>query len=161
MDDNNLLMIVLAFVVGFMLQGMMKNMCGRRSLVEGAAVNGPSKNQCSQIQSRIKGNTACNANSSTGCMKYGGKNWSCDHKMGTSISSTTDYCECNSSKCKWNDGVDFFIFETDGNCGVDDNVIDESLRFDSNNTDIWSSTGGQIDPKCNKTDLSKGGCKSD
>jgi len=34
MDDNNLLMIVLAFVVGFMLQGMMKNMCGGR-LLEG------------------------------------------------------------------------------------------------------------------------------
>ena len=34
MDDNNLLIIVLAFVVGFMLQGMMKNMCGGR-LVEG------------------------------------------------------------------------------------------------------------------------------
>ena len=34
MDDNNLLMIILAFVVGFMLQGMMKNMCGGR-LVEG------------------------------------------------------------------------------------------------------------------------------
>jgi len=34
MDDNNLLMIILAFVFGFMLQGMMKNMCGGR-LVEG------------------------------------------------------------------------------------------------------------------------------
>jgi len=34
MDDNNLLIIVLAFVVGFMLQGMMKNMCGGR-LIEG------------------------------------------------------------------------------------------------------------------------------
>jgi hypothetical protein len=35
MDDNNLLMIILAFVVGYMLQGMMKNMCGGR-LVEGS-----------------------------------------------------------------------------------------------------------------------------
>ena len=35
MDNNNLLMIILAFVVGFMLQGMMKNMCGGR-LVEGS-----------------------------------------------------------------------------------------------------------------------------
>jgi len=34
MDDNNLLMIILAFVVGFMLQGMMNNMCGVR-LIEG------------------------------------------------------------------------------------------------------------------------------
>ena len=34
MDDNNLLMIILAFIVGFMLQGMMKNMCGGQ-LVEG------------------------------------------------------------------------------------------------------------------------------
>ena len=34
MDDNNLLMIVLAFVVGFMLPGMMNNMCGVR-LIEG------------------------------------------------------------------------------------------------------------------------------
>ena len=37
MDDNNLLMIILAFVVGFMLQGMMKNMCGGR-FVEGLTV---------------------------------------------------------------------------------------------------------------------------
>jgi hypothetical protein len=35
MDDNNLLMIVLAFVFGYCLQGMMKNMCGR-TLIEGA-----------------------------------------------------------------------------------------------------------------------------
>ena len=32
MDDNNLLMIVLAFIVGFMLQGMMENMCGGRQV---------------------------------------------------------------------------------------------------------------------------------
>ena len=35
MDNNSLLMIVLAFVVGFMFPGMMKQMCGRRRLVEG------------------------------------------------------------------------------------------------------------------------------
>ena len=34
MKDNDLLMIILAFVSGFMLHGMMKNMCGGR-LVEG------------------------------------------------------------------------------------------------------------------------------
>jgi hypothetical protein len=34
MDINELLMIVLAFVLGYMLPGMMKNMCGQR-LVEG------------------------------------------------------------------------------------------------------------------------------
>jgi len=47
MDDNNLLMIVLAFVVGFMLQGMMKNMCGGR-LVEGnmMAGNGGINDKC-------------------------------------------------------------------------------------------------------------------
>ena len=28
MDNNNLLMIILAFVFGYCLQGMMKNMCG-------------------------------------------------------------------------------------------------------------------------------------
>ena len=39
MDDNNLLMIILAFVFGFMLQGMMKNMCGGR-LIEGAVLGG-------------------------------------------------------------------------------------------------------------------------
>jgi hypothetical protein len=38
MDNNNLLMIVLAFVVGYCLKGMMKNMCGSR-LLEG-------KNHC-------------------------------------------------------------------------------------------------------------------
>jgi len=35
MGDNNLLMIVLAFIFGYMLQGMMKNMCGGR-LIEGS-----------------------------------------------------------------------------------------------------------------------------
>ena len=47
MDDNNLLMIVLAFVVGFMLQGMMKNMCGGR-LIEGSSefVPGCSNKYC-------------------------------------------------------------------------------------------------------------------
>ena len=34
MDDNNLLMIILAFVVGYMIQGMMNNMCGS-ILIEG------------------------------------------------------------------------------------------------------------------------------
>jgi len=37
MDNNNLLMIILAFVVGYCLQGMMKNMCGDR-LFEGVSV---------------------------------------------------------------------------------------------------------------------------
>ena len=36
MDNNELLMIVLAFVVGYMCSGMMKQMCGGR-LVEGVA----------------------------------------------------------------------------------------------------------------------------
>ena len=35
MKDNDLLMVVIAFVIGFMLQGMMKNMCGQRRLKEG------------------------------------------------------------------------------------------------------------------------------
>ena len=34
MDNNNLLIIILAFVVGYCLPSMMKNMCGGR-LVEG------------------------------------------------------------------------------------------------------------------------------
>jgi len=38
MENNNLLMIILAFVVGFMLQGMMKNMCGGR-LLEGSLID--------------------------------------------------------------------------------------------------------------------------
>jgi len=38
MDDNNFLMIILAFIVGYCLQGMMKNMCGGR-LVEGSGNN--------------------------------------------------------------------------------------------------------------------------
>lgn len=35
MENNNLLMIVLAFVLGYMVSGMMKQMCGPR-LVEGS-----------------------------------------------------------------------------------------------------------------------------
>jgi hypothetical protein len=37
MDNNELLMIILAFVLGYMCSGMMKNMCGRR-LFEGTAI---------------------------------------------------------------------------------------------------------------------------
>ena len=36
MDDNSLLMIVLAFVLGYMASGMMKTMCGSQRLVEGS-----------------------------------------------------------------------------------------------------------------------------
>jgi len=39
MDNNELLMIVLAFVVGYMCSGMMRQMCGRR-LVEGTFKSG-------------------------------------------------------------------------------------------------------------------------
>ena len=35
MDDNSLLVIILAFILGCMCSGMMKQMCGRRRLVEG------------------------------------------------------------------------------------------------------------------------------
>jgi len=50
MDDNELLMIVLAFVVGYMASGMMKQMCGGR-LVEGygeceTSVSGCSGSPC-------------------------------------------------------------------------------------------------------------------
>tara|TARA_B100000676_G_C17866591_1_gene726288 strand:- start:231 stop:527 length:297 start_codon:yes stop_codon:yes gene_type:complete len=37
MEDNSLLMIILAFVVGYMCSGMIKNMCGGR-LVEGSYI---------------------------------------------------------------------------------------------------------------------------
>ena len=39
MEDNSLLMIVLAFVLGYMASGMMKQMCGGR-LVEGSGEKG-------------------------------------------------------------------------------------------------------------------------
>ena len=44
MDDNCLLMIVLAFVVGYMCSGMMKSMCGGR-LVEGKRKKNQNQNQ--------------------------------------------------------------------------------------------------------------------
>jgi len=40
MDDNEILMIVLAFILGYMASGMMKSMCGGR-LVEGNASPAP------------------------------------------------------------------------------------------------------------------------
>ena len=46
MDNNELLMIVLAFVVGYMVSGMMKQMCGGR-LVEGK------KPSCNELPSLI------------------------------------------------------------------------------------------------------------
>jgi len=49
MKDNDLLMVVIAFVIGFMLQGMMKNMCGQRMLMEGK-----SRNQYSDDRQRVE-----------------------------------------------------------------------------------------------------------
>ena len=51
MDNNELLMIVLAFVVGYMCSGMMKQMCGGR-LVEGFLDPGSSCTKNSDCQSR-------------------------------------------------------------------------------------------------------------
>ena len=42
MDENNLLIIVLAFVVGFMLQGFMKNMCMMKNRCGGRLIEGRS-----------------------------------------------------------------------------------------------------------------------
>uniref|UniRef100_A0A6C0CY16 Uncharacterized protein n=1 Tax=viral metagenome TaxID=1070528 RepID=A0A6C0CY16_9ZZZZ len=39
MDNNELLMIVLAFILGYICNGMMKQMCGGR-LFEGACADG-------------------------------------------------------------------------------------------------------------------------
>ena len=39
MEDNQLLMIVLAFVLGCMCSGMMKQMCGGGRLVEGSILD--------------------------------------------------------------------------------------------------------------------------
>ena len=47
MDNNSFLMIVLAFVVGYMCSGMMKQMCGGR-LVEGT------QNDCDQAYNDAK-----------------------------------------------------------------------------------------------------------
>jgi len=64
MENNNLLMIILAFVVGFMLQGMTKNMCGGR-LVEGSLFGygacGVKENQEAACDSAIdcKGDRKC------------------------------------------------------------------------------------------------------
>ena len=55
MKDNDLLMIILAFVSGFMLHGMMKNMCGGR-LVEGDTAG------CDEAcQARMKLEHTCDA----------------------------------------------------------------------------------------------------
>ena len=51
MDNNELLMIVLAFVVGYMVSGMMKQMCGGR-LVEGNKQSGAYCNVDSDCQSK-------------------------------------------------------------------------------------------------------------
>ena len=39
MDNNELLMIVLAFILGYMASGMMKSMCGQR-IVEANSLSG-------------------------------------------------------------------------------------------------------------------------
>jgi len=41
MDNDNLLMIILAFAVGYCLQGMMKNMCGGRLFEGSGGLDGP------------------------------------------------------------------------------------------------------------------------
>jgi hypothetical protein len=72
MKDNDLLMIILAFVSGFMLHGMMKNMCGGR-LVEGDTA------ECDE---------ACQASTEAGC------NPACQATMRLEHSCTADY-ECD------------------------------------------------------------------
>jgi len=67
MDDNNLLMIILAFVFGYCLQGMMKNMCGSR-LVEGAIFMGGYGDDCNHDWNCAVGRT-CKKNPG-GVIKY-------------------------------------------------------------------------------------------
>ena len=64
MENNNLLMIILAFVVGYCLQGMMKNTCGGR-LVEGSflgwgacGITEPQNARCAS-DSDCKGDRTC------------------------------------------------------------------------------------------------------
>jgi hypothetical protein len=52
MNDNNLLMIILAFVFGYCLQSMMKDMCGR-TLIEGAI------GTCGYGHGKVTGSDGC------------------------------------------------------------------------------------------------------
>jgi len=63
MENNNLLMIILAFVVGFMLQGMTKNMCGGQ-LVEGYFLGLGGDKSCRVNEAKLKdGANRCRKNS--------------------------------------------------------------------------------------------------
>jgi len=71
MENNNLLMIILAFVVGYCLQGMMKNTCGGR-LVEGSFLGWgacgitENKNNGCDFDADCKGDRQCGFNMSIG-----------------------------------------------------------------------------------------------
>ena len=56
MDDNKLLMIVLAFILGLMASKMMKSMCGGR-LVEGAATKSPAQTTTTPSQTTAPAQT--------------------------------------------------------------------------------------------------------
>ena len=58
MDNNNLLMIILAFVFGYCLQGMMKNMCGGR-LVEGYDSCTAPWDECVELEPGGEDNQQC------------------------------------------------------------------------------------------------------
>jgi len=58
MDNNNLLMIILAFVFGYCLQGMMKNMCGGQ-IIEYSKLEDPCVKCLRQADVSMGGCGAC------------------------------------------------------------------------------------------------------
>jgi hypothetical protein len=69
MDDNNLLMIILAFVVGYMIQGMMKNMCGGRQVryFEPSSKKGCERVGTDIIEKKIKNSEPCGISNHNSC----------------------------------------------------------------------------------------------
>ena len=97
MDDNNLLMIIMAFVFGFMLQGMMKNMCGGR-LVEFSSKPGPDKNGPRTEYTCTIPFEEPNRNAPTKCEEYYSKNKSGSHVQSIKSVKANAYNEAGSGK---------------------------------------------------------------
>jgi hypothetical protein len=88
MKDNNLLMIIMAFVIGYCLQGMMKNMCGGR-LIEGSDYEPSDSQSCCSDPDNPFSDAIC---------KYKGERTSGGEQHGVNLSLGC-WC-CNDSNCK-------------------------------------------------------------
>lgn len=100
MDDNSLLVIILAFILGYMFSGMMKQMCGGR-LVEGETLN------CSDLGKNPLAPINCSKmDSEYTCTMCDQGNYGEPVTMNSSITDTTQNFKFDMYKNNYDDDMD-------------------------------------------------------